>query len=186
MKKKLVFTFLATVIILTGCSSKEATTPAEKETFDFTVSEFTKTLENVYDIDLSPMTTIDAEEKGTKIASYTCDTGTDSAKLIHYMVHYNEATDNVSYISFFFDKNIGDVEKALTLYYTHVGAIAGIIEPTVNIGEIISEIGALLGDDEDITDWGTYKTDQFFLSASCDDTYYRAYFIPIETYLKGE
>jgi hypothetical protein len=186
MKKKLVFTLLATAIILTGCSSKEATTPTEKETFDFTVTEFVDTFDDVYNIDLTSMTTIDAEEKGTKIASYTCDVASESGKLLHYMVHYNEATKNVSYISFFFDKTIGDMEEALTLYYTHIGAIAEIIEPTINVGEIFSEISNVNGINEGTDGWATYEAEEFYMSAHCDDTYFDAYFIPIETYLKGE
>jgi hypothetical protein len=180
MKKRFIITMLLVALVLTGCSSKGED---KKERFDATVTELVETLNSKYVIGLTPVMVIDAEEKGTKIASYTCPIG--NSKNIHYMVHYDETTDNVSYISFFFDKNIGDIKKALTYYYIHIGAIAEIIEPTVDIGAIYDEISNVNGVNEGFDGSATYKTEEFYMSASCDDTYFHANFTPIETYLKG-
>ena len=179
--------FLVSVVVFLSAKIVNPIISEEHETecFDVTVTEFADTLEYVCGANLLPIADIDAKERGTKIATYTCSTGNDGEKLIHYMVHYDETTENVSYISFFFEKNIADIEKTLTLYYTHIGAIAKIIEPTVDIGAIYDEISNVNGINEGLDGWATYKTEEFYMSASCDDTYFHANFTPIETYLKG-
>lgn len=153
---------------------------SKTECFDFTNTEFITLLNEKYDIGLNSVTVIDSKEKGSKIATYTCDAGNDIDEMVHYSVQYDEITDNVSYISFFFDKNIDDVEEALTLYYTHIGAIAKTIEPTVDIGAIYDEIiNGFKGDN-----FAIYEGVNFGLNAMCDDEYYHASFAPLEN-VKG-
>ena len=183
MKKLLALIMI--FVLFFGCGTQEA--KQEKETaetvqyFDFTVSEFEEGMLEL-GVDLLSVTTIDAEESGEKISTYIFSTENDDSETgLHYQVNYNDATKKVSYISFFFGKGfMGDITKALTRYYYHINAIAGIINPNVDEDKLFESISNIDGLNEGIDGSTVYETENFKLFASCDDKYFNASFWGVE------
>lgn len=176
--KKVFAILLAFVLIFSLCSCGEKSQAKEEPTayFPFTVSWFTNVFENEYGINLTPIRTIDTDDGG-KISTYTCNTEIEY-NYVHYSVSHDAATNKVSFISFDFDKSKRDMTGNLTLYYIHIGVIAEIINPAVDLDALYEAIINVNGENEGADEMAIYQTDEFNILATCYGDYFSASFVP--------
>lgn len=191
MKRFLTSLILISVVSFSGCSSDVSTNNAKEETtieyFDFTNKELVNELETSWLIDLDLFSVVDDEDGKSKIASYTFATENDIDTMMHYQVSYDDITEKVSHIYFFFDKDfMGDITSAYTYFFYHIGAISEIIDPDIDIDEVYNEISNVNGNEANSVE--LYKNEEFCLIASCDNTRFSASFLPIEAinHTKGD
>lgn len=181
MKKGFIITLLLTAIVLTGCSSKGEikTEEAKTEYFDFSPTEIVNSLEEL-EIDFIPMGVIDSEEKTEKIATYSSVTDVfnhnkdDIDAIIHYIITYDDTTNKVSKISFFFNRHS---TLARWRYLLHLKSIAEYINPNTNWDDISNAIEKGFNEN----DYAIYRGENFELYATLSDAYLNASFQPTET-----
>lgn len=179
MKKRFIATILIAAVSLTGCATK-----GEKEAkyFDFTASEFVEAMSDNFLLSLDYFTTIEDEENSSEMSTYLWHADDNIDNSFHYQIEYNDTTEKVSHISFFFDKSFkGDLEDARIYYLLHIGAIAEIIEPGIDTEVIFDAISNVNGINEDADGMATYKGKDFSLLAYCLDTSFNASFGPAES-----
>lgn len=174
MKKLLCVMSLAVVVLFAACGTSEKDPVLF---FDFTKTELVSGLSD-WGIALTPLFTLDDEESGGKIATYTFSTENDTTDTaMQYQVHYDETTEKVSYIYFSFDKSfMGEISSARTRFKYHISAISQIINPSADIDEIYAKISNANGDSGGLS---VYQSEEFSLFASCTDTYFTASFRPL-------
>ena len=176
MKKGFFITLLASIVLLTGCGTKEEI--VEKEYFDFTPTEIVSELEDCL-IDFTPMGVVDNEEKAEKIATYSSQTDVfntnkdDIDAMIHYQFNYDDTTHKVSHISFFMDRNS---TKAAERYLYHIYSIASCIDPTADTDEISAAITKGFNE----LDFAIYKGKCFELGVGRNDEFFTVSFTPIK------
>lgn len=185
MKKGLIITMLLISVLLMGCNTKGEIAKKEEEKlyFNFSHTEIVSNLEE-YLIDFSNLGVADGEVKAEKIATYTSITdvfNTDKNNIdamIHYIFAYDDATNKVSYISFFMDRN---EIKAAERYLYHIAALAEYIEPNINTDDIFTAIEKGFNK----YDSAIYESKGFALNVSRSEEYFNASFTPIKN-AKGE
>lgn len=185
MKKRVIISLLAAVLLLTGCNTKGEIVKKEEEKlyFDFSHTEIVSNLEE-YLIDFTARGIVDGEVKAEKIATYTSITDVFNADkndvdaMIHYLFTYDDTTKKVSYISFFMDRN---ATKAAERYLYHITAIAECIEPNINSDDIFKVIENGFNE----YDFAIYEGKTFELNVSRSEEFFNASFTPIKN-TKGE
>lgn len=180
--KKMIAAVLATsfVVLVAGCGAKKE---APLEYFDFTVSEITKELTESSLIGLTPIAVVDDEDKNTKIATYTSQsdvfnfTGYDSEAMIHYRFTYDAITNKVASVSFFFDTAYSkDLESVRSRFLYHIGAIANIIDPAIDVTDVYNTVKVVNNNNERTDDIGHYEAENFILNAFYTGTTFNAFF----------
>lgn len=187
MKKRVIISLLATVLLFTGCNTKGEIVKKKEEKlyFDFSHTEIVRHLEDKCFMKFTPIAVIDSKTEGEKIATYTVETilyGTENVdELVHYQFYYNDTTKKVSYISFFLNR---DALLAGNRYPHHIYSIVEYINPddeNVKTGTLTP----LIQEEFDKYDFAIYEGGNFELHASRSDDYFDASFRPIKD-TKGE
>ena len=97
MKKRVIISLLAAVLLLTGCNTKGEIVKKEEEKlyFDFSHTEIVSNLEE-YLIDFTARGIVDGEVKAEKIATYTSITDVFNADKndVDAMIHYHFTYDD--------------------------------------------------------------------------------------------
>ena len=188
MRKILILT-LAALFVFTGCSNKgeateENTKTAIKETkeyFNFTVTDIVSEIQKS-NIVLTPITIVDDEETGEKIATYTSqkDTYTTDENidypLMNYLITYDDTTGKVSDVSFFLDTNS---ENGYKRFFNHIYNTVSSLEMLyTDMGEDWAALGEVenINLDKDFS----YQGKHFYLYAFQSGKYCNAGFSPIE------
>lgn len=172
MKKVIFIALILSVVFCFGCGTKEEAPPTY---FEFTADEFVSKLEEDWSIDLVQDFVSYDEESGEKIASYKFSTTNDTKMTaMSYSIFYDSITNKVSYISFDVNKDfMGNVKNALTRFYFHIGAVAEIIDPGVNVDGICDNIKAAFDDGEDIF---FYESDKYNILVNSSEYSFSASF----------
>lgn len=171
MKKRFIATILIAAVSITGCATKK-----NAERFGITATELVETMSDEFLLNLEHSDTIDDTENDTKISVYSWRTYENQDKPFYYQISYDDTSEKVSHISFFFNKSI---EDARIYYLLHIGAIAEILQPGIDTEAVFDAISNV-NDNADVTEM--YEGENFNLFASCGDVYFNASFSPIEKY----